>query len=557
MWWRDGLLYQVYPRSFADSDGDGIGDLRGITARLDHLEWLGVDGLWLNPTFPSPNADWGFDVSDYRGRAPRAGDARGPRRARGARGRARDPGAARPRPQPHQRPAPVVPRAPRLLRLARGPQRRAAQQLEEHLRRAGVDARRGQRRVVPAQLHPRAARPRLVERGRARRVRRHPALLDGPRASRASGSTWRTGSSRTPSCATTRPPPTTTSTTTAGSASAWSTRPTARRSTTSSAAGARWSTRTRRCWWARRGCSTCTSSCASTARTSTSCTWPSTSSSCSRTSRRRSSRAIVAETEALLPEHAWPVWTLGNHDMDRFPTRWTRGDPGLARCALMLLLTLRGTPVLYYGDELALPNAEIAPGRIVDPVGLRNDPEFPGRDGARSPMPWTDEPGAGFTTPDAEPWLPFGELAGVNVAAQRADPGSPLNLTRDLVALRRAEEDLRTGAYAEVAVDEGLWAYRRGDSMLVALNLGSRRRDHRGRGHDRDRHPPPARRRGDHGVAAAGARRGRRRAAGIAADYGGVRGRGRCTRLIEGKEAGGRRGACGCAGGSVRDSSDA
>ena len=105
---------------------------------------------------------------------------------------------------------------------------------------------------------------------------------------------------------------------------------------------------------------------------------------------------IVAETEALLPEHAWPVWTLGNHDMERFPTRWTRGDPGLARCALMLLLTLRGTPVLYYGDELALPDAEIAPERIVDPVGLLNDPERPGRDGARSPMPWTRRAGRGL-----------------------------------------------------------------------------------------------------------------------------------------------------------------
>src|SRR5688500_14662601 len=64
-WWRDGVLYQIYPRSFADSDGDGIGDLRGIAAHLDHLEWLGVDGIWLNPTFPSPNEDWGYDVSDY------------------------------------------------------------------------------------------------------------------------------------------------------------------------------------------------------------------------------------------------------------------------------------------------------------------------------------------------------------------------------------------------------------------------------------------------------------------------------------------------------------
>src|ERR1041384_3402698 len=66
-WWRDGVLYQIYPRSFADSDGDGIGDLKGITARLDHLAWLGVDGIWLNPTFPSPNDDWGYAVSDYKG----------------------------------------------------------------------------------------------------------------------------------------------------------------------------------------------------------------------------------------------------------------------------------------------------------------------------------------------------------------------------------------------------------------------------------------------------------------------------------------------------------
>src|SRR5918999_875592 len=64
-WWRDGVLYQIYPRSFADSNGDGIGDLRGILARLDHLEWLGVDGVWLNPTMPSPNDDWGYDVADY------------------------------------------------------------------------------------------------------------------------------------------------------------------------------------------------------------------------------------------------------------------------------------------------------------------------------------------------------------------------------------------------------------------------------------------------------------------------------------------------------------
>src|SRR5262245_20559466 len=64
-WWREGVIYQCYPRSFADTGGDGIGDIAGVIDRLDYLTWLGVDGLWLNPTFPSPNADWGYDVADY------------------------------------------------------------------------------------------------------------------------------------------------------------------------------------------------------------------------------------------------------------------------------------------------------------------------------------------------------------------------------------------------------------------------------------------------------------------------------------------------------------
>src|ERR671927_1973674 len=72
-WWREGVLYQIFPRSFADSSGDGHGDLQGIIDRLDHLAWLGVTGVWLSPTFPSPNDDWGYDVADYRGVHPELG----------------------------------------------------------------------------------------------------------------------------------------------------------------------------------------------------------------------------------------------------------------------------------------------------------------------------------------------------------------------------------------------------------------------------------------------------------------------------------------------------
>ncbi|HEX5406622.1 MAG TPA: alpha-amylase family glycosyl hydrolase, partial [Pseudonocardiaceae bacterium] len=73
-WWRAGVLYQVYPRSFADANGDGIGDLAGITARLDHLRTLGVDGIWISPVYPSPMVDFGYDITDHTGIDPLFGD---------------------------------------------------------------------------------------------------------------------------------------------------------------------------------------------------------------------------------------------------------------------------------------------------------------------------------------------------------------------------------------------------------------------------------------------------------------------------------------------------
>ena len=147
---------------------------------------------------------------------------------------------------------------------------------------------------------------------------------------------------------------------------------------------------------------------------------------------------IVRETEAELPAGAQPCYTGGNHDVDRFPTRWAGDDPDRVRCALLMLLTLRGTPFLYYGDELGMPQTVVPKDRIVDPVGLRFHP-YAGRDGERTPMPWNGAlaAGAGFTAPGVEPWLPFGDVAACNVEAQRADPDSVLAFTRSLLALRR------------------------------------------------------------------------------------------------------------------------
>jgi alpha-glucosidase len=172
-----------------------------------------------------------------------------------------------------------------------------------------------------------------------------------------------------------------------------------------------------------------------------------------------------------LPAGCSPVWTASNHDVSRFPTRWADGDPAAARCALLMLLTLPGAVFLYYGDELGMPDTPLTPEQRLDPVSKLFAPVLD-RDAARTPMPWTGDAGAGFTTPSAEPWLPFGDVAACNVAAQHTDPASTLHLARSLIALRKGEEDLRAGAYARLALDGSLWAWRRGDSMVVACNLG-------------------------------------------------------------------------------------
>jgi alpha-glucosidase len=169
-------------------------------------------------------------------------------------------------------------------------------------------------------------------------------------------------------------------------------------------------------------------------------------------------RSIVARTEELLPPGAWPGWAGSNHDALRFATRWCGDDEARARCALLILLGLRGTPFLYYGDELALPNGHVPPDRILDVAE-------PSRDPGRTPMPWSREGGW------RDPWLPL-EDTSRNVEDGRADPGSTLRFTRDLIALRRAQGDLTSGTYAELPAPEGAWAWRRGDGTAVTVNLG-------------------------------------------------------------------------------------
>jgi alpha-glucosidase len=137
----------------------------------------------------------------------------------------------------------------------------------------------------------------------------------------------------------------------------------------------------------------------------------------------------------------------------------------------MLLLTLRGTPILYYGDEIGMAEVALTREDLLDPVGIRGWPEEPGRDPCRTPMRWTSDPGAGFTGEGVRSWLPIGDAGAANVADQRSDPGSILHLVRDLIALRRDTPDLRSGPAADAEAPEGVWAWRRGSGTLVALNL--------------------------------------------------------------------------------------
>jgi alpha-glucosidase len=180
---------------------------------------------------------------------------------------------------------------------------------------------------------------------------------------------------------------------------------------------------------------------------------------------------LIAEYEAALPPGGWPNWVLGNHDRPRIASRIGRDQ---ARIAAMLLLTLRGTPTIYYGDEIGMTQVAIPPERVQDPFEKNVPGIGVGRDGCRTPMQWTAGVNAGFTT--GEPWLPLAEdFRSENVENQRADRTSILNLHRRLIALRRSRPVLTAGAYRPLAAQGDLLLYRReqdDDQVTVALNLG-------------------------------------------------------------------------------------
>ncbi len=178
----------------------------------------------------------------------------------------------------------------------------------------------------------------------------------------------------------------------------------------------------------------------------------------------------VNEYEAALPPHAWPNYVLSNHDKPRLASRLPGGQ---VRIAAMVLLTLRGTPTLYYADELGAPNVVIPPERVRDPVELKAPGKGFGRDPSRTPMLWDASAYSGFST--VEPWLPVEpNFRALNVATQTDDPSSVLSLYKALLDLRRSNAALNIGSYKQINTQSDVFAFIRQDGekrILVALNF--------------------------------------------------------------------------------------
>lgn len=465
-WWRHGVFYQVYPRSFADGNGDGVGDLSGLLDKLEHLAWLGVDGVWLSPVYRSPMADFGYDVSDHCDIDPLFGELatmdaviarchqlglrvmldwvpnhtsdRHPwflesRSSRSSPKRDwyiwRDGTADRP---PTNWLAAFggsawtwdehtaqwylhlfLPEQPD-LNWANPEVVRAQQDVLEFWLDRGVDGFRadvvhliGKDEVLvdqPSEL----AHLDLVG------VHDHPRtheLLRGIRRvlDEAPGDHAMVGE------------------VTLGSAELlapyYGHHDELHLVFNFALLRSKWDADE----WA----------------------------------------TVISDAEAALaPRDAWPTWALSNHDNPRQRTRYG-GSEARSRVAAVVLLTLRGTPFLFAGEELGLLDAEVPAARRVDPGG---------RDGCRAPIPWSaDAPLHGWPT---EAWLPFPpEAHERSVQRQLADESSMLHLYRRLIALRHSSPALTSGSFRLVEAPEGVLAYQRStdnDVRWVVANFNDR-----------------------------------------------------------------------------------
>jgi alpha-glucosidase len=477
-WWKRGIVYQIYPRSFQDSNGDGIGDLKGICRRLGYLTWLGVDAIWISPIYPSPMADFGYDIADYCGIDARFGtledfdqlvaEAHGrglklildyvPNHtseehrwfidSRTARDSARRDWYIWRDPAPDGGPPnnwisnfggsawefdeptgqyyyhAFLKEQPDLNWRNRAV-REAMHEVLRFWMRRGVDGFRvdvmwhlmkdDQFRDNPPNPAYEEGQPeinRLLQKHSAD----HPDVHEVVRELRGIIDEFPErvliGEIYLPI-----------------------ERLVAYYGEDLGGAHLPFNFQLLQTAWH-----------ASTIA------------------------ALIAEYEQALPEGGWPNWVLGNHDKPRIASRV---GPEQARVAAMLLLTLRGTPTMYYGDEIGMTNVAIPPDAVQDPWA-RNEPGLDfGRDPQRTPMQWNGAAAAGFTQGD--PWLPLSQdHAMCNVEALMGDERSILCLYRRLIELRSGSRALSIGDFALLDSAEDILLYRRScgeEHLTVALNF--------------------------------------------------------------------------------------
>lgn len=493
LWWQTGVIYQIYPRSFQDSNGDGIGDLAGINQRLDYLsDTLGVDALWLSPFYPSPMADFGYDVANYTDVDPLFGDlATFDRLVEEAHRRnIRVIIDFVPNHTSDQHPWFLESRSSRdnlkrnwyvwadpkpdgslpnnWLSLFGGPawewDEKTGQYYLHSFLKEQPDLNWRNPEVKAAMLD--AVRF-WLERGVdgfridvAHFIMKDPELRDNPLSPQAVAEDYKPmGEYDTQIHLHDKGHPDVHAVFREWRAllDAYS------------AERPRYSVGEIHIFdWAEW--------CSYYGANLDELHMPFNFALLWAPWQAAAIRKVVDGLETALPEGAWPNYVLGNHDEPRLASRYGREQ---ARLAAMLLLTLRGTPTLYYGDEIGMTNVPIPPEKEQDPFGKRVSGLGLGRDPERTPMQWDSSPNAGFAAPEVkELWLPLArDYQEVNVAHQLTELRSTLNLYRRLLAYRRATPTLQWGSYR--ALDAGtadcfVFLRQTGEQrVLVALNFSS------------------------------------------------------------------------------------
>jgi alpha-glucosidase len=488
-WWQSGVIYQIYPRSFMDSNGDGVGDLRGIKSKLDYLTWLGVDAIWLSPIFPSPMADFGYDISNYTDVEPVFGTLQDfddllaevhrhglkllldlvPNHTSDEHPWFQESQASRDNPKrdwyvwrdpaPNGGPPnnwqshfggsawqfdPATGQYYLHLFDVKQPdlnwRNPAVQQSMYDVMRfwleRGVDgfridvlwllvkdARFRDNPPNPEWQEGHPAWHRYLETYNADQPETHEIVREMRRIADSYPDRVLIGEIYLP--------------------------------------------------YARLmdyyGPNLDEAHLPFNFQLIQLPGW-----------QAASVAQIVEEYEGSLPAGAWPNWVLSNHDRPRMVTRVGMDQ---ARVAQMLLLTLRGTPTCYYGDELGMHDVPIPPEKIYDPRG-KFSPEH-GRDPVRTPMQWDASPHGGFST--AEPWLPLpNDYSRFNVAVESKDEHSLLSLFRKLLELRRNLPALLQGSYQTIKSDNPqVFSYIRQheqQKVLVVLNFSAAPQQFRFRG---------------------------------------------------------------------------